>query len=135
MNDVELRALKLMRLAWSVLDGQASEHLAVQELNRLERLSPDVFEQVVLQLERDSGRWSKVSQLPKVEVNRNASGMVESIVFTSIPDASPANHVKPSFIWVSDHADKSWLEAFAQELMSQVRPEDKTKPDPSKDER
>jgi len=123
MNEVELLALKLMRTAWSVLAGQASSEAVVRELNRLQRLSPVVFEQVVLQLERDNGRWAKASQLPNVKVNRNDEALVESIIFKSSQDSTSDIDATTSFTWFSDHAEKKWLEVFTQEVLEQIRKE------------
>jgi hypothetical protein len=120
MNEIELLALKLMRLAWSVIMEEAPAEPVVEELNRLERLSPEMFEQVVCQLQSDNGRWSKLSELPQVEVNRNERGLVEKIIFKSGEGLDPKSKERPSFIWVSDHAEKKWLENFTQDLLSQA---------------
>ena len=128
MNDVELRALKLMRLAWAVLIGQTPAEQVVQELNRLHRLHPDLFEQVVMQLERDSGRWSKLSELPQVSVNRGEKGLIESIIFESDQTPISKEADKPRLVWVSDHAQGKWLENFAEEILSQSGKKQNLKP-------
>lgn len=119
MNDVELRALKLLRLVWSVLMEQTPADQVVQELNRLHRLHPDLFDEVVQQLERDSGRWSKLSELPQVSVNRGEKGLIESIVFVADQKPSSKEDDTNQLVWVSDHAQGKWLENFAEEILGQ----------------
>ncbi len=92
MNDVELKALELKRKAWEVLDANADVEVLFQELYRLERQTPEFFEEVAKQLEADNGRWAASSALPNAAVKREAgTTRIEEISFHAL-----LSHTTPS---------------------------------------
>jgi len=116
MNDAERKSLTIVQQAFAVIDGRESSDEVVRHLHRLERNTPELFNDVVTQLERDNGRWSAASSMPSVEVIRDEEGRVEAIIFSEQQTSQKSGDLD-AFLWVSDRVDVKWFEAFAEELI------------------
>ncbi len=116
MNEAERKSLTIVQQAFAVLDGRDNSDEVIRHLHRLERNTPDLFNEVVSQLEKDNGRWSAVSSMPSVEVIRDDEGRVEAIIFSEQQTPQKSEDLD-AFLWVSDRVDVKWFEAFAEELI------------------
>jgi len=114
MNEIEQKSLALKRKAWEVMDTQSTPDELFAEMHRIERHSPELFEQIVAQMEADNGRWSETSQLPNVIVKRGNNGRVEEIAFA-------ASNAQKTLTWSSDYSDQLWLEDFAKQLTDESK--------------
>jgi hypothetical protein len=116
MNEAERKSLTVLQQAFAVIDGREPSDEVVRHLHRLERNSPDLFNEVVSQLEKDNGRWSAVSNMPSVEVIRDDERRIEAIIFSEQQTPQKIADLD-AFLWVSDRVDVKWFEAFAEELI------------------
>jgi hypothetical protein len=118
MKPEEQQALAVLREAWAALAGKDSSDAVVRHLHRLERNTPELFVQVINQLESDNGRWAPQAELPVVEICRGNQDEIEAVIFSRATDRLvKIEEPDPAFIWVSDHVDIKWVEEFVRELL------------------
>jgi hypothetical protein len=119
MKHEEQQALTVLREAWAALAGKDSAETVVHHLHRLERNTPELFLQVIDQLESDNGRWAPQAEMPVVEICRSEKAEVEAVIFSQASEGL-VNIEEPdrAFIWVSDNVDIKWVEEFVRELLN-----------------